>query len=121
MADTNGAGDTFATVFMLALMRGARNPGATASWAASRAVMQPQTCKPQCAPLLVRRSRKHPDGLLPLTDWERLQIAVAPLIQRLCQGSGLEHVLNMGWPQLAARVFQGIPFSGPSPQGPAPE
>ena len=46
--DTNGAGDTFATSYMLALAAGERNPGQTASWAASRAVQQPQKCKPQC-------------------------------------------------------------------------
>lgn len=46
--DTNGAGDTFATAYMLALARRARSPGATANWVASRAVMQPQACKPQC-------------------------------------------------------------------------
>jgi hypothetical protein len=42
VADTNGAGDTFATAYMVALMRGYADPGAVASWAASRAVMQPQ-------------------------------------------------------------------------------
>ncbi|KAG2427032.1 hypothetical protein HYH02_014678 [Chlamydomonas schloesseri] len=47
--DTNGAGDTFATGYMLALARGLPDPGAHASWAASRAVMQPQSCKPHCA------------------------------------------------------------------------
>ncbi|PNW75901.1 hypothetical protein CHLRE_12g555750v5 [Chlamydomonas reinhardtii] len=47
--DTNGAGDTFATGYMLALSRGLADPGAHASWAASRAVMQPQSCKPHCA------------------------------------------------------------------------
>ncbi len=46
--DTNGAGDTFATAYMLALARHARSPGADANWVASRAVMHPQACKPQC-------------------------------------------------------------------------
>lgn len=46
--DTNGAGDTFATAYMLALARHARNPGADANWVASRAVMHAQACKPQC-------------------------------------------------------------------------
>lgn len=40
--DTNGAGDTFATAYMLALSRHDRQPGATANWAAARAVSQPQ-------------------------------------------------------------------------------
>lgn len=74
--DTNGAGDTFATMFMLALMRGDPAPGNTASWAASRAVMQPQTCKPRCAPLLVTE----PGGVPPIGPWERVQLAVRPLL-----------------------------------------
>lgn len=51
--DTNGAGDTFATGYMLAMSRGLINPGHHAAWAASRAVMQPQSCKPQCAADLI--------------------------------------------------------------------
>ena len=46
--DTNGAGDTFATAYMLALARHARSPGTDANWVASRAVMHAQACKPQC-------------------------------------------------------------------------
>ncbi|KAK9805593.1 hypothetical protein WJX72_006726 [[Myrmecia] bisecta] len=46
--DTNGAGDTFATAYMLALTMHSRAPGAAANWAASRAVMQAQACKPHC-------------------------------------------------------------------------
>ena len=34
--DTNGAGDTFATAYMLAMAGRSRNPGAAATWAASR-------------------------------------------------------------------------------------
>ncbi|EFJ49500.1 hypothetical protein VOLCADRAFT_89754 [Volvox carteri f. nagariensis] len=51
--DTNGAGDTFATGYMLALSRGLNDPGHHAAWAASRAVMQAQSCKPQCAADLI--------------------------------------------------------------------
>lgn len=40
--DTNGAGDTFATAYMLAMAVNDRQPGVTANWAASRAVAQPQ-------------------------------------------------------------------------------
>lgn len=40
--DTNGAGDTFATAYMLAVAVNDRQPGVTANWAASRAVAQPQ-------------------------------------------------------------------------------
>ena len=48
MADTNGAGDTFATAYMLAQASRWPSPGTFANWAASRAVMMPQTCKPHC-------------------------------------------------------------------------
>lgn len=48
VADTNGAGDTFATAYMLALQSGWPSPGTFANWAASRAVMMPQDCKPHC-------------------------------------------------------------------------
>lgn len=49
VADTNGAGDIFASSYMIALIQGAADPAAAASWAASRAVMMPQSCKPGCA------------------------------------------------------------------------
>ena len=52
--DTNGAGDTFATAYMLALSRGSTDPGAVANWAASRAVMLPQSCKPGCITSAIR-------------------------------------------------------------------
>lgn len=77
--DTNGAGDTFATVYMMAAMRGDPSPGSTASWAASRAVLQPQTCKPRCAPLLISA----PGGVPVLTPAERVVIAAVPLLQHL--------------------------------------
>jgi hypothetical protein len=78
--DTNGAGDTFATSFMIALMRGDANPGHTAAWAASRAVMQPQTCKPRCAPALITAA---PDGLQPISEAERVRMALQPLLHQL--------------------------------------
>ena len=53
--DTNGAGDTFATAYMIALAGRNSNPGQRASWAASRAVQQPQSCKPQCVTEAIRR------------------------------------------------------------------
>eukprot|EP00878_Enallax_costatus_P020639 GHUV01021825.1.p2 GENE.GHUV01021825.1~~GHUV01021825.1.p2 ORF type:complete len:145 (-),score=16.43 GHUV01021825.1:923-1357(-) len=97
--DTNGAGDTFATTFMLALMRGDKSPGTTASWAASRAVMQPQTCKPRCAPDLLTQG---PEGLTPLSDLERLRIAAQPVLQRLRvvaagAGLGFDELVKIGW------------------------
>jgi len=42
--DTNGAGDTFATAYMLALASRSSRPGAVANWAAAQAVSQPQAC-----------------------------------------------------------------------------
>ena len=40
--DTNGAGDTFATAYMLAMAGRSRNPGAAATWVASRSA--PSRC-----------------------------------------------------------------------------
>eukprot|EP00879_Flechtneria_rotunda_P010537 GHRR01011017.1.p1 GENE.GHRR01011017.1~~GHRR01011017.1.p1 ORF type:complete len:290 (+),score=91.79 GHRR01011017.1:682-1551(+) len=80
--DTNGAGDTFATTYMVAYMRGDPDPGTTASWAASRAVLQPQTCKPRCAPALIAIP---PDGLQPINELERLKWAFWPLLGHLQQ------------------------------------
>ncbi|KAA6428121.1 MAG: hypothetical protein FRX49_02782 [Trebouxia sp. A1-2] len=53
--DTNGAGDTFATAYMIALAARDSNPGQKASWAASRAVQQPQSCKPHCVTEAIQR------------------------------------------------------------------
>jgi hypothetical protein len=77
--DTNGAGDTFATMYMIAAMRGDPSPGSTASWAASRAVLQPQTCKPRCAPQLITA----PGGLPVLGQLEKGWIAAVPLAQHI--------------------------------------
>lgn len=44
VVDTNGAGDTFAAGYMIALAQGHEEPAQLASFAASRAVMQPQVC-----------------------------------------------------------------------------
>lgn len=46
--DTNGAGDTFGTAYMMALAARDARPGHTANWAASRAVLKAQACKPHC-------------------------------------------------------------------------
>eukprot|EP01025_Chloroclados_australasicus_P027489 TRINITY_DN2725_c2_g2_i1.p1 TRINITY_DN2725_c2_g2~~TRINITY_DN2725_c2_g2_i1.p1 ORF type:complete len:359 (+),score=29.06 TRINITY_DN2725_c2_g2_i1:120-1196(+) len=46
--DTNGAGDTFATAYMIALLEGSLHPGQQAALAASHTVMLPQRCKPKC-------------------------------------------------------------------------
>lgn len=48
--DTNGAGDTFATTFMIGVFEGmsVEQAGKSATWAASRVCLQPQSCKPLC-------------------------------------------------------------------------
>lgn len=46
--DTNGAGDTFATAYMLAAAAGHASPISVAHWAGGVAVSQPQACKPAC-------------------------------------------------------------------------
>ena len=48
VVDTNGAGDTFATAYMLASALGSPDPGSEASHAASRTVQLEQKCKPAC-------------------------------------------------------------------------
>jgi hypothetical protein len=48
VVDTNGAGDSFATAYMLALAGGHLEPAAVANWAGAAAVGQPQRCKPLC-------------------------------------------------------------------------
>lgn len=99
--DTNGAGDTFATVYMIALMRGDANPGATASWAASRAVLQPQTCKPQCAPALI------PEGIKAITEGERLKIALSPLLHNVLTAhrAHLNSLMNVEWFRTLVRLI----------------
>lgn len=52
--DTNGAGDTFATAYMLALARGHSRPAEMGNWAAGKGVMQPQGCKPACSGEAIR-------------------------------------------------------------------
>ena len=48
--DTNGAGDTFATSYMLSLARGrsAQQALIEGTWMASRVCLKPQDCKPAC-------------------------------------------------------------------------
>jgi hypothetical protein len=46
--DTNGAGDTFATAYMLAVAAGHASPVTVAHWAGGLAVSKPQACKPAC-------------------------------------------------------------------------
>ncbi|PSC72324.1 sugar kinase [Micractinium conductrix] len=48
VVDTNGAGDVFATSYMLAAAAGHSDPVKVAHWAGAMAVSQPQACKPAC-------------------------------------------------------------------------
>ena len=88
--DTNGAGDTFAAAYMVALLLGDADPGAAAAWAASRAVMQPQSCKPRCAPALLAAADGGGGGGAQLarrvTAADRARLAAAALLAR----AGLE-------------------------------
>lgn len=54
MLDTNGAGDTFATAYMLSEAAGHSNPISVAHWAGGMAVSQPQACKPACVTSALR-------------------------------------------------------------------
>jgi pfkB family carbohydrate kinase len=70
--DTNGAGDTFATSYMLAVSRhrSVEDAGMQATWAASRVCLQPQECKPACCTLAVRErddldTQPHPRKKMP--------------------------------------------------------
>ncbi|KAI8466451.1 MAG: Ribokinase-like protein [Monoraphidium minutum] len=111
--DTNGAGDTFATAFMIAAMLGDADPGAAASWAASRAVLQPQSCKPQCAPALIA------GGAMPsVTLAGRARLAAAALLQRvglggasgaLARQGGLWGALEAGLGMLGVRATSAPP------------
>lgn len=57
VVDTNGAGDSFATGWMLAAAAGHSHPTAVANWAGAMAVSQPQGCKPACVGDLARTAR----------------------------------------------------------------
>eukprot|EP00892_Ulva_mutabilis_P005345 jgi/Ulvmu1/3182/UM015_0223.1 len=70
--DTNGAGDTFATTFMIKLADGmtVEDAGMSATWAASRVCLKPQSCKPACCAQAVQETdetdlQPHAQNLLP--------------------------------------------------------
>jgi hypothetical protein len=64
--DTNGAGDTFATAYMLAAAAGFDSPISVAHWAGGAAVSRPQACKPACVADALRAA------------WHRLPAPVSP-------------------------------------------
>lgn len=80
--DTNGAGDTFATAYMLALATRSLHPGYTANWAASRAVMQAQACKPGCIEAAIKRDSRWAR----LGVWLRKQVGRAACGDTMSQG-----------------------------------
>jgi hypothetical protein len=65
--DTNGAGDTFATAYMLSISRGrsVRSSLVTATWMASRVCLQAQECKPACCAEAVQEDMHDDDEPLP--------------------------------------------------------
>ena len=75
VADTNGAGDTFATAYMLAQAARWPSPGTFANWAASRAVMMPQACKPHC----VQHALHANSTFAQVSKWLSAQVGVPPL------------------------------------------
>lgn len=92
--DTNGAGDTFATAYMLAMAVNDRQPGVTANWAASRAVAQPQACKPHCVASSIREAlpwgrakqwvRDHMDAAFDAAS----ELSAADMLHHLRQAGG---------------------------------
>lgn len=85
--DTNGAGDTFATAYMIAAAAGHPNPIALAHHAAGLAVSQPQKCKPRCVTTALE------SGLGPqlamLRGWAPVQRLVLPPLQLMARLLGL--------------------------------
>lgn len=75
--DTNGAGDTFATAYMLALASHSLQPGAIANWAASRAVQQPQSCKPSCIEASIQQGSRWAR----FATWLQTQVGPVPSLQ----------------------------------------
>jgi hypothetical protein len=81
---------------MVASLLGDADPGSTASWAASRAVLQPQSCKPRCAPALIPGGRAPP-----VTPAARLRLAAAALLRRAGLGAPARALARQGGLQLA--------------------
>jgi len=108
-ADTNGAGDTFATAYMLALAAGARDPGAIANWAAGRAVAMPQACKPGC----VR------DAVLAGSRWARWGAWQRSLVRAPsapARARPPSRVLLQAWPAVAGRQRARTVPAAPCPE-----
>lgn len=78
--DTNGAGDTFGTAYMIAAAAGHPDPIAAAHQAAGLAVTQPQACKPACVATALQAGWSARPAR---TAWEPLQrlLAVPPARQ----------------------------------------
>lgn len=83
--DTNGAGDTFATAYMLAAAAGHRSPITAAHQAAGLAVSQPQACKPACVTTALRSGWT----CCPSHAWAPLQRLVLPPVRHVGRLLGL--------------------------------
>lgn len=85
--DTNGAGDTFATAYMLALASGSANPGDDAAQAAACTVTKSQVCTPVYS--LCK--------LLVLHDSSKLTVIIMPhpYHSNNTMGWQAEHMYNM--------------------------
>ncbi|KAL4450095.1 hypothetical protein ABPG77_010764 [Micractinium sp. CCAP 211/92] len=92
VVDTNGAGDTFATAYMLAAAAGHSSPVSVAHWAGGLAVSQPQACKPACVTGTLRASWHSMPPSTPTDGWALVQRIVSPparlLAQLLPRGAG---------------------------------
>lgn len=77
VVDTNGAGDTFATAYMLAFMEGRPNPGLEATKAAAKIITKPQRCKPWCiaTEALTERQDSCDQQIWKLRSWNWYSIA----------------------------------------------
>lgn len=83
MQDTNGAGDTFATAYMLALARGHPAPVSVAHWAGGVAVSQPQACKPGCVTSALQAAWASQPAARAGAPWAALQRVLLPLARLL--------------------------------------
>ena len=99
--DTNGAGDTFATAYMLAAAAGHSSPMAVAHWAGGQAVSKPQACKPACITGALQASWHtmppgQPGGWLAALAGSPVQRLLLPPLRHLAQLLGLAPPASSG-------------------------
>ncbi|KAL4452411.1 hypothetical protein ABPG75_008073 [Micractinium tetrahymenae] len=85
VVDTNGAGDTFATAYMLAAAAGHSSPISVAHWAGGLAVSQPQACKPACVTDALRASWRSMPPSSSASSWAAVQRVLLPPARLLAQ------------------------------------